>query len=478
MVSNALLTDLYQLTMAQAYLEQGRGNDTAAFELYFRRNPFHGGYAIAAGLETAVRSVIETKFEREDIEHLRSMRSSSGAALFSEDFLRYISKHRFRGNMRGIAEGTVVFPNEPILRVSGELVDCQLAESILLCHVNYQTLIATKASRLWQASRQGTIVEFGLRRAHGPDGAVSACRAAYIGGVEATSNVLGSALFGLPAKGTHAHSWVQAFPTELEAFRAYARSFPNDCTLLVDTYDVLGSGVPNAIKVGCELQANSQKLFGIRIDSGDLAFLSRMARQMLDRAGLGYVKIVASNDLDEYLIADILAQGGRIDLWGVGTKLVTASGEGGGSLGGVYKIVIHNGEPKIKLSSNPDKMTSPGLKRIVRFKDENNLMQGDALAQDAEVLGDEGVVIVDPVYPLRRTRLDARQREDLLADVVIEGKLVREFPPLVTACSRRRDQLECLHESYRRLRNAHEYKVGLTEKLWRQKELMLNREIP
>lgn len=473
MYTEALLTDLYELTMAAGYLAEGKGDDRAAFDLYFRRTPFRGGYAIAAGLEDGVRAVLDTRFGEEDIRYLRARRSPGGARTFSDRFLDFLSRYRFRGDIRAVAEGTVVFPNEPLVQVAGGLIECQLAETILLCHLNFQTLVATKAARIWEAAQHGPVLEFGLRRAQGPDGAESACRAAMIGGADATSNVLAAARLGVPARGTHAHSWIQAFPDELEAFRAYARSFPDECTLLVDTYDTLRSGVPNAIRVAKELEAAGHALAGIRIDSGDLAFLSIEARDMLDREGLGYVKIVASNELDETLIADILAQGGRIDIWGVGTNLVTGAGEGGGALGGIYKMVEHNGEPTIKLSSNPEKTTNPGLKKIVRFYDREGLMEADAVAGRDEDLSRGGVWIVDPTNPLRRKKLDSPRRVQLLEPIVESGAPVREFPPLEDIRDRRREQLAHLHESYKRLHNPHEYKVGLSIGLWRRKERMI-----
>ncbi len=476
MATRALLTDLYELTMAAGYLEQGKANDTATFDLYYRHNPFRGGYAIAAGLEHAVGAVTEMRFSAEDVEFLRSLGSSAGNPVFTGRFLAYLAAFRFRGNIRAIPEGTIVFPNEPLLQVSGNLLECQVIETILLCHVNFQTLVATKAARIWEASNHGHIVEFGLRRAQGPDGALSACRAAFIGGADATSNVLGAALMGIPPRGTHAHSWVQAFPSELEAFHAFACSFPEDCILLVDTYDVLRSGVPNAIRVAKELEPHGHRLAGIRIDSGDLAFLSQRAREMLDQAGLEYVRIIVSNELDEYIIAEIMAGGGKVDVWGVGTKLVTAAGEGGGALGGVYKMVEHNGQPKIKLSSNPEKMTNPGVKKILRLYGDNGLMEADALARGLEDLNHEAVLIVDPNNPLRRKRFDFAQRDELLQDVVRDGIVVYEFPSLERIRDRRKEQLACLHESYRRLHNPHEYKVGLTFALWQQKEQMLNQE--
>jgi nicotinate phosphoribosyltransferase len=373
-------------------------------------------------------------------------------------------------------EGTVVFPNEPLVQVSGRIMECQVVETILLCHINYQTLVATKAARMWESSNHGSIVEFGLRRAPGPDGALSACRAAFIGGVESTSNVLGSALLNMPARGTHAHSWVQSFPSELDAFRSYASTFPEDCVLLVDTYDVLKSGIPNAIRVGRELERSGHRLAGIRIDSGDLAFLSKKGREMLDESGLSYVKIIASNELDEFIISEVMAQGGRIDIWGIGTNLVTGGGAGGGALGGIYKMVEHNGRPKIKLSSNPEKMTNPGAKTVMRFYDSEGLMEADALAVGPQDFQEQGVLIIDPNNPLRRKKVNPSRSESLLQDIVVRGECVYSFPPMNVIRERRRDQLAHLHESHRRLHNPHEYKVGLTHKLWLQKEQMLNQE--
>jgi nicotinate phosphoribosyltransferase len=475
--TQALLTDLYELTMAAAYLEQGKASDSATFDLYYRRNPFKGGYGIAAGLENAVNAVVGMKFSEDDLAFLRSIRSSAGSPVFSQSFLRYLSSFKFSGNIRAIPEGTVIFPNEPLLQVSGRLIECQMAESVLLCHINFQTLVATKAARIWEAANHSAIIEFGLRRAQGPDGALSACRAAFIGGADSTSNVLGAALLGMPVKGTHAHSWIQSFDSEMEAFRAYSRIFPDDCVLLVDTYDTLKSGVPNAIRAAKELEQNGHRLSGIRIDSGDLAFLSKEARLMLDRQNLSYVKIVASNDLDEYIIFDILAQGGKVDVWGVGTNLVTGCGDGGCALGGIYKMVEHTGRPKIKLSANPEKMTNPGFKKVIRFYGAEGLMEADALADNSEMIGQDGVLIVDPNNPLRRKKLDSEQRAELLETIVKTGECIYEFPSLELIRDRRKEQLSQLHESYRRLHNPHEYKVGLTHKLWQQKEQMLNSEI-
>jgi len=471
--TNALLTDLYELTMMAGYLDRGKSADSATFDLYYRRNPFGGGYAIAAGLEDAASAVLEARFSDDDIRYLSSLTSPKGAPTFPDAFLHYLSSYKFRGNIRAVPEGTVVFPNEPLMQIHGSLIECQLVEAVLLCHINFQTLIATKAARIWEASRHAPVLEFGLRRSQGPDGAMSACRAAMIGGADATSNVLGAAQLNMPAKGTHAHSWIQSFETELEAFRAYASLFPDECTLLVDTYDTLKSGVRNAIQVAKELEAKGHRLAGIRIDSGDLAFFSKKARQALDAAGLNYVKIVVSNELDEYIISDLLAQGAEIDIWGVGTRMVTGSGEGGSALGGIYKMVEYNGQPKIKVSSNPEKITNPGIKKIVRFYDEEGLMEADALAEDSEDIAAGEVPIIDPNNPLRHTTLRSKRRIELLIPVVVSGECVYEFPSLEQIRARRKTQLSELHESHKRLSNPHEYKVGLTRRLWRQKERML-----
>lgn len=474
MHTRALLTDLYELTMAAGYFEQSKASDTATFDLYYRNNPFHGGYAVAAGLADAIRDVVNTRFSEEDLKFLRTLKSASGSQTFPERFLQYLALYSFSGSIRAIPEGTVVFPNEPLLQVSGSLIECQVVESLLLCHINFQTLIATKAARIWEAANHGTIIEFGLRRAQGPDGALSACRASIIGGADATSNVLGSALLGVPVKGTHAHSWIQSFPSELDAFRSYARSFPDECTLLVDTYDTLKSGIPNAIVIAKELEQQGCRLVGIRIDSGDLASMSIRARQMLDQEGLDYVKIVASNELDEYVISDILAQGGKIDIWGVGTNLVTGSGDGGSALGGVYKMVEHNGRPKIKLSADPGKMTNPGSKKIVRFYNSDGLMNADALADNSENLGEGEAIIVDPRHPPREKKLNSRRHVELLQPIVNAGEIVYEFPSLEEISNYRKDQLTHLHENYKRLNNPEEYTVGLTRALWQQKQQIIS----
>jgi nicotinate phosphoribosyltransferase len=473
MYSHSLLTDFYELTMAAGYFDQVKLSDTAVFELYFRNNPFNGGYSIAAGLETAIGAILDCRFENDDLGFLESQRTPEGTPVFNQEFLRYLASYRFSGDIFAIPEGTVVFPNEPLVQVRGNLIECQLIESLLLCHINFQTLIATKAARIWDCSNQGSIIDFGLRRAQGPDGSLSASRAAYIGGAEGTSNVLAAARLGIPAKGTHAHSWIQSFSSELEAFRAFAATFPDACILLVDTYDTLGSGMPHAVTVARELEKEGHRLLGIRIDSGDLARLSRKAREILDGASMPYVKIVASNDLDEYAISEIITRGGRVDIWGVGTRLITGSGEGGSALGGVYKLVEHNGAPKVKLSSEPGKATFPGRKKIVRFCARNGRLEADVLAGSEEDLSSGEVVVLGPHDPLGRECLRSPHREELLLPVMQKGSLVYAFPGLAQVQERRKEQMERLPQVYRQIRNSGKFNVSLTEKLWNTRKEML-----
>jgi len=332
-----LLTDLYELTMLAGYLEEGMQDKSAVFDLYFRTNPFEGGYAAFAGLEPALDFLEQVRFSESDLEFL------TGLGLFKPRFIDYLRGFRFRGTVTAPPEGSPVFANEPLLTVEGTLAETQFVETALLNIVNFQTLTATKAARICHAAAGAQVIEFGLRRAQGPDGGLSASRAAFVGGCQGTSNVLAGKLFGLPARGTQAHSWIQSFPDELTSFRAYADTFPDSTILLVDTYDTLRSGVPNAITVAGELRARGHALRGIRIDSGDLAYFSREARQMLDRAGFEGVKIVVSNDMDEFVIESVRSDGGRVDIYGVGTSLATCAGAGGGALGGVYKLVEIDG---------------------------------------------------------------------------------------------------------------------------------------
>jgi nicotinate phosphoribosyltransferase len=470
-----LNTDYYELKMMAGLVGKSKLQDTATFDLYFRRIPFHGGFAIAAGLETAIEAIENLRFGTEELDYLASL--GDGQKVFTPSFLAWLKDYRFRGEIWGIPEGSLVFHDEPLMRVSGSLAECMLLETMLLCIVNFQTLIATKAARLWEVAGRSQLIEFGLRRAHGLEAGLLAARASFIGGADATSNTRAAQELGIPVAGTHAHGWVMSFPTELEAFRAFAETFPHQCVLLVDTYDVLHSGVPNAITVAKEMKTRGQRLLGIRIDSGDLAYLSRMARQMLDEAGVPEVKIVASNDLDEVVIEEIIHHKGCVDVWGVGTQLVTGGGAGGGALGGVYKLVEHNGKPTIKLSDNIEKSTSPGRKQVYRLS-LGEFFEADAVVLETEKLGiPHDTLIVDPRNPLRRKRINNPSRcEPLLVQVMKDGKRVREPDTLKTSRERRIACLDRLDSSYKRLVNPHVYKVGVSQSLWDLKEELLNRQ--
>lgn len=362
--SLGLLTDMYQISMAQSYWKNKRHETNAVFNLFFRKLPFGGKYAICAGLEYVLDYLENFHFSKQDTDYLAGLTGRDNQPLFESDFLQYLKQLRFTGSVRAIPEGSVVFPGEPLIQITAPIIQGQLVETALLNIINFQTLIATKAARICQAARYNKVVEFGLRRAQGIDGGISASRAAFIGGCVATSNVLAGKLFGIPVVGTHAHSWVMSFDSELEAFEAYAQASPNNCTLLVDTYDTI-TGVKNAITVGLKLREQGHDLAGIRLDSGDLARLSIIAREMLDAAGFKETSIVASNDLDEYKITELKSNGAMIDTWGVGTNLVT--GDPAGALGGVYKLGSLDGKPKIKLSEDLGKTTNPGVLRVIRF---------------------------------------------------------------------------------------------------------------
>jgi nicotinate phosphoribosyltransferase len=451
-----LLTDLYEFTMLAGYLEEGLAEKPAVFDLFFRANPFEGGYAVFAGLETVLDAVEELSFSRDELDYL------AGLGLFPPRFLDFLRAFRFRGRVTAPPEGTLVFANEPLLTVEGTLAEAQLVETILLTILNFQTLVATKAARVCRAAAGAEVIEFGLRRAQGPDGGLSAARAACIGGCCGTSNALAGKLCGLPVKGTHAHSWVQAFPDELSAFRAYGETFPDSSILLVDTYDTLGSGVPNAIIVARELRQRGHELRGIRIDSGDLAYLSRQARHLLDEAGFGAVKIVASNDLDEHVIESVRHEGGRVDIYGVGTRLVTCAGGGGGALGGVYKLVAVDGQPTLKVTGDVAKTTLPGRKRVLRALGPDGAYLQDVVCLEQEhPCGND--TVFDPVNPLQRTLLPRGARmTELRRAVMDEGRRIGEREPLAAMAERCRGELACLPDGCTRLINPHRYKVSIS----------------
>ncbi|HEX7153495.1 MAG TPA: nicotinate phosphoribosyltransferase [Thermoanaerobaculia bacterium] len=462
----ALLTDLYQLTMAYGYWRAEKAAEEAVFHLFFRENPFEGGYAIAAGLEHAIEYLEHFRFTDDDLEDLRAIRGNDGARLFPDDFLAYLRDLELTCDVDAVPEGTVVFPHEPLVRVRGPILQAQLVESALLNMINFQTLIATKAARVVLAADGDPVLDFGLRRAQGVDGGLAASRAAYIGGCTATSNVLAGAMYGIPVRGTHAHSWVMSFPSELEAFRAYAEVMPNNALLLVDTYDTL-DGVAHAIEVGQQLRAAGHELAGIRHDSGDLAYLSIEARKMLDAAGFPNARISASNDLDEHLITSLKAQGARIDVWGVGTKLITAFDQP--ALGGVYKLTAIRpaGGPwqyKIKLSEQAIKISNPGILQVRRF-----VVDGEAAGD--MIFSEDGpqptATIVDPLDLTRRKDFDASATSsDLLVPLFRGGARVYDPPPLEEVRARREQQLALFHPGIKRLVNPHRYPVGLEQQLF------------
>jgi nicotinate phosphoribosyltransferase len=469
-VSFGLLTDFYEITMAYGYWKTGLADRQAAFHLIFRQNPFNGGFTVACGLAPAVEFLQNYRFSAEDLEFLSGLKGGHGKPLFEPAFLDFLAGLRMTLDVDAVPEGTVVFPHEPLLRVVGPLAQCQLVESALLNLINFQTLICTKAARVVLAARGKPVLEFGLRRAQGFDGALSASRAAYIGGCVGTSNTLAGRLLGIPVRGTHAHSWVMCFDSELEAFQAFARTLPANCILLVDTYHTL-EGVRNAVRVAQELAAEGYRLVGIRLDSGDLAYLSQEARKILDEAGLSDAVIVASNDLDERIIASLCEQGARIDIWGVGTRLVTAYEEP--ALGGVYKLTAL-ADPtgrwvdKVKVSEQAVKSSTPGILQVRRYI-RNGEAIGDAIYDELHPPPVE-CVIVDPADPSRRKTLPAQaERQDLLVPVLRGGELVAALPDLEEARQRTQTQLALFHPGIKRFVNPHAYPAGLELSLHQRK---------
>ncbi|MFI5258045.1 MAG: nicotinate phosphoribosyltransferase [Candidatus Limnocylindrales bacterium] len=476
--SLATLTDLYELTMGAGYEKAGVAESESVFSLSFRTLPFGGGYAVAAGLDDALAILENLRFDSDDIEYLRSLRGAGQEPLFSEGFLRGLGALEFSCDVDAIPEGTVVFANEPLLRVRGPLLQAQLVESVLLTVIGFQTLVATKAARVVEAAG-GPVLEFGLRRAQGLDGAISAARAAYIGGVDATSNVLAGRLFGIPIRGTHAHSWVQVFDDEQLAFDTYADAQPGNVTLLVDTYDSL-TGVAHAIETGRRLEARGGKLAGIRLDSGDLAYLSTEARRMLDDAGFAETKIVASNDLDEYTIASLREQGARIDIWGVGTRLDTCFDQP--ALGAIYKLTAicdRDGGWRypVKLSEHSAKISIPGVLGVRRYVDPSGRFRADMIYDEDLPAPPEGDVIVDPADALHMRALDATwQPEELVLPAMRSGRRLAPAPPLGEIRARAHAQVGSLHPAIRRLLNPHTYPVGLERALHeRRVQLVLER---
>lgn len=472
-----LLTDLYELTMMQGYFRNKTQNETVIFDAFYRNNPGDGGYAIACGLEQVIQYVQELHFSQEDIAYLHSLH------IFEEDFLAYLADFHFSGDIYAIPEGTVIFPREPLVKVVAPIMEAQLMETAILNIINHQSLIATKAARVCHAARGDGIMEFGLRRAQGPDAGTYGARAAVIGGCIGTSNVLCGQLFDVPVKGTHAHSWIMSFPDEYSAFKAYADMYPNACILLVDTYETLKSGVPNAIKVFTEMREAGIPLtfYGIRLDSGDLAYLSKKARKMLDDAGFPDAVISASNDLDEFLIDSLKEQGAAITSWGVGTNLITS--KDCPSFGGVYKLAAIQAPdgsfiPKIKLSENSEKITNPGSKKIYRiYEKESGKIKADLICLEEEAYEENrDLMLFDPLEPWKKTLLKAGTYtlRELMVPVFVKGNCVYTSPKTMEIRDYCLKEQDTLWEETRRLVNPHKVYVDLSDKLYQTKINLLN----
>ena len=473
-----LLTDLYELTMMQGYYKSG-SNPTVVFDAFYRTNPSGGGFAIAAGLEQVIQYIKELRFEEEDIAYLASLN------LFDADFLDYLRHFRFTGDIYAIPEGTVVFPREPLVKVVAPIMEAQLVETAILNIVNHQSLIATKAARVVYAARGDGIMEFGLRRAQGPDAGTYGARAAVIGGCIGTSNVLCGQLFDIPVKGTHAHSWIMSFPDEYTAFKTYADLYPNACLLLVDTYDTIKSGVPNAIRVFTEMRKAGIPLknYGIRLDSGDLAYMSKKARKLLDAPGFPDAIISASSDLDEYLIDSLKTQGAAITSWGVGTNLITSADNP--AFGGVYKLAAvmnEDGkfEPKIKLSENSEKITNPGNKTVLRvYEKESGKIKADLICLVDEHFSEaDPLLLFDPAEPWKKTKLQPGEYtlREILVPVFKQGKCVYTSPKAMEIRDYCKQEQETLWDETRRLVNPHNMYVDLSAKLYDIKLQLLDRK--
>ena len=459
----SLNTDLYELTMAQGFWESGLAEDRACFNVFFRENPFGGGYAVACGMGQIADLVENFVFEREDIDYLAGIDAPGGGRMFKPEFLDFLSTFRMDVTIHAVPEGDLVFPREPMVRVEGPIIACQLLETALLNLVNFQTLVATKTARIVHAAQGHPVSDFGLRRAQGPDGGLAVARASYIAGASSTSNVLAGKIYGIPVFGTHAHSWVMAFPSELEAFRAFAKSSPKNCVLLLDTYDVR-QGIKNAITVAKEMEQAGERLAAIRIDSGDLAKLSKETRAACDEAGLDYVTISVSNDLDEYTIQSLFAQGAPIDSFGVGTKLATCDPQP--SLGGVYKLSATRAtpadpwDPVIKLSEMAYKRTIPGVQHIRRYYDEAGCPMGDMIVDDS-VKGDDDATIVDVLDELTTYDVSGGTPRELMEQLVEKGARTKDPDTIEQAKARCREALMHLDPSVRRFLNPQIYPVGL-----------------
>lgn len=465
--SLGLMTDMYQMTMAYGYWKSGKHEDEAVFNLFFRKTPFNGGYAICAGLATVIDYLKHLSFTADDLAYLATLTNQTGQNLFDPEFLNYLKNLHFKCDVDAIPEGTIVFAQEPLIRITGPLLQCQILETALLNIINFQTLIATKSSRICQATQGEPVLEFGLRRAQGPDGGISASRAAYIGGCSSTSNLLAGKLYNIPVQGTHAHSWIMSFPSELESFEAYAAAFPDNCIFLVDTYNTI-EGVKYAIQVGLTLKKSGHRLMGVRLDSGDLAYLSIEARKLLDQAGFHDAVIVGSNDLDEYIISSLKDQGAKINVWGVGTRLATAFDQP--ALDGVYKLTAlrtPNSEwtYKLKLSEQATKTTNPGILQVRRFSINGHCL-ADAIYDEKLGISDN-CTIIDPLDMTHQRKISSgTQYRDLLEPIFRNGKLVYSLPPISESRLKTLHELKQFHKTILRFLNPHIYPVGLEKHLF------------
>ena len=472
-----LLTDLYELTMMQGYYEKGQ-NENVIFDVFFRQNPCNNGYSVCAGLDQVIDYIKNLHFTYDDVDYLR------GLGIFKEDFLHYLSGFHFSGDIYAIPEGTVVFPKEPLLKVVAPIMEAQLVETAILNIINHQSLIATKTSRIVFAANGDGIMEFGLRRAQGPDAGLYGARAAMIGGCVGTSNVLAGQMFDVPVMGTHAHSWIMSFPDEYTAFKTYAEMYPDNCTLLVDTYDTLKSGVPNAVRVFQEFKDAGKPLikYGIRLDSGDLAYLSKEARKMLDEAGFPEATICASNDLDEFLLHDLKMQGAAIDSWGVGTNLITS--KDCPSFGGVYKLAAIKDKatgkfiPKIKLSENEEKITNPGNKTIYRiYSRDSHKIIADLICLVGETYDENNsLLLFDPVATWKKTLLapGTYTMKEIMVPIFKDGVCVYHSPKVMEIREYCKKELDTLWDETKRLVNPHEVHVDLSNELWHMKTRLLD----
>jgi nicotinate phosphoribosyltransferase len=470
----SMLMDFYELTMSNGYFVNGLSDTIVYFDMFYRKNPDGAGFSIVAGLDQLIDFIKNLKFTQEDIDYLRCK------GILSEEFLQYLLTFKFTGDVYAIPEGTPVFPNEALVTVKSKVIDAQLIETMLLLTVNHQSLIATKASRIVRAAKGRPVLELGARRAHGADGAIMGARASYIGGVTGTATVMAETMFGVPATGTMAHSWVQLFGDEYKAFETYAKTYPDTCTLLVDTYNVIKSGIPNAIKVSKNvLEPIGMRLKAIRLDSGDLAYLSKKVRSMLDDAGLTDCKIVASNSLDEYIITDLLNQDAKIDIFGVGERMVTAKSEP--VFGGVYKLVAveENGEiaPRIKLSENEEKIINPGYKMTWRLYDKKSHKAiADVITLSNEVINETvPYTIFDPVSIWKKKIVKNFYAEKLQVPVFLKGECVYESPTIEEIKTNCKNQVDRIWDEVRRFSNPHKYYVDLSQELWLVKQELIQK---